>query len=172
MPLPLHRPVTPRGLAALAALAAGGSLRTGTQRWKCTVADAGPQHARTRNGAISAEKKPPTARAGLRVPGEDQHLVLPAVGADGTVYVGSDDSYLCAVGGSAWAQKWKFQTGTHLVSPMTVEARGGRHAINASARRRFTCEHIVCSSGSLVPLCAKRAGGRVLTGASEIMLGV
>ena len=41
----------------------------------------------------------------------------PAIGSDGTVYVGSDDDYLYALNAADGAQKWKFQIGTFFSSP-------------------------------------------------------
>jgi outer membrane protein assembly factor BamB len=47
----------------------------------------------------------------------------PAVGADGTVYIGSQDNHLYAVDGTG-TQKWKFETGDHIDSSPAVGADG------------------------------------------------
>ena len=48
----------------------------------------------------------------------------PALGVDGTVYVGCDDKYVYALNGNTGAQKWKFLTDGKVSSSPTVGADG------------------------------------------------
>jgi hypothetical protein len=49
----------------------------------------------------------------------------PAVGSDGTVYIGSFNDYLYALDTSNGAQKWKFQAGSNVQSPIAID--GNNH---------------------------------------------
>jgi len=48
----------------------------------------------------------------------------PAIGADGTVYVGSDDTKVYALDGKIGAKQWQFQTGVDVYSSPAIGADG------------------------------------------------
>ena len=48
----------------------------------------------------------------------------PAIGADGTVYVGSDDKNVYALDGATGAKKWEFKTGGGVRSSPAIGADG------------------------------------------------
>ena len=48
----------------------------------------------------------------------------PAIGADGTVYVGSDDDKVYALDGATGAKKWEFETGGGVYSSPAIGADG------------------------------------------------
>ena len=48
----------------------------------------------------------------------------PAIGADGTVYIGSADDYLYALNPDDGSLKWRYQTGSDIVSSPTIGADG------------------------------------------------
>jgi outer membrane protein assembly factor BamB len=48
----------------------------------------------------------------------------PTVGADGTVYVGSDDHHVYAVDGATGAKKWAFNTGGSVYPSPAIGADG------------------------------------------------
>ena len=48
----------------------------------------------------------------------------PAIGADGTVYVGSDDRKVYALDGKIGANQWKFRTGSYVASSPAIGADG------------------------------------------------
>jgi outer membrane protein assembly factor BamB len=48
----------------------------------------------------------------------------PAIGADGTVYVGSDDGNLYAINSADGSEKWQFQTGSAVVSSPAIGSDG------------------------------------------------
>jgi outer membrane protein assembly factor BamB len=48
----------------------------------------------------------------------------PAIGSDGTVYVGSDDANVYALNGATGAKKWKFQTGGYVYSSPAIGSDG------------------------------------------------
>ena len=48
----------------------------------------------------------------------------PAIGANGTVYVGSDDGWLYAVNGSTGTKIWEFETGGWINSSPAIGANG------------------------------------------------
>ena len=48
----------------------------------------------------------------------------PAIGSDGTVYVGSDDKKLYALNGANGAKKWEFQTGGWVRSSPAIGSDG------------------------------------------------
>ena len=47
----------------------------------------------------------------------------PAIGSDGTIYVGSDDSYLYAINPDG-SRKWRFKTGSYVVSSPAIGSDG------------------------------------------------
>ncbi|MDE2641804.1 MAG: PQQ-binding-like beta-propeller repeat protein [Verrucomicrobiota bacterium] len=48
----------------------------------------------------------------------------PSIGADGTVYVGSDDRNVYALDGKIGAKQWKFRTGSYVASSPAIVADG------------------------------------------------
>ena len=50
----------------------------------------------------------------------------PAIGADGTIYVGSDDDNLYALNPADGSLKWKYATGSLDLIPLRPSARTGR----------------------------------------------
>jgi outer membrane protein assembly factor BamB len=71
----------------------------------------------------------------------------PAVGPDGTVYIGCSDSYVYALNGTTGAQNWRYVTFSSISSSPAIDnngvvyitSSGGRtYAINANGTRRWT----------------------------------
>jgi outer membrane protein assembly factor BamB len=48
----------------------------------------------------------------------------PAIGSDGTVYVGSDDKKLYAINGKSGVKLWEFKTGSYVVSSPAIGSDG------------------------------------------------
>jgi outer membrane protein assembly factor BamB len=48
----------------------------------------------------------------------------PAIGSDGTVYVGSDDNKLYAINGKSGVKRWEFETGFHVSSSPAIGSDG------------------------------------------------
>ena len=48
----------------------------------------------------------------------------PAIGSDGTVYVGSDDNKLYAINPKSGAKLWEFETGDRVSSSPTIGSDG------------------------------------------------
>ena len=70
----------------------------------------------------------------------------PAIGADGTIYVGSDDNNLYAINPNG-TQKWAFPTGMTIVSSPAIGADGtiyvgsydnNLYAINQDGTQKWT----------------------------------
>ena len=51
-------------------------------------------------------------------------LPSPAIGADGTIYIGSDDDYVYALDGQSGTLKWQFKTGGSVESSPAISADG------------------------------------------------
>jgi hypothetical protein len=51
-------------------------------------------------------------------------LSSPAIGSDGTVYVGSSDNKVYALNGATGAKKWEFQTGSTIYSSPAIGSDG------------------------------------------------
>ena len=48
----------------------------------------------------------------------------PAIGSDGTVYVGSEDKKLYAINGKSGVKLWEFETGDRVISPPAIGPDG------------------------------------------------
>ena len=48
----------------------------------------------------------------------------PAIGSDGTVYVGSDDHKLYAINGKSGVKLWEFETGDYVTSSPAIGSDG------------------------------------------------
>ena len=83
----------------------------------------------------------------------DNVFSSPAIGSDGTVYVGSQDTKLYALNGKTGVKLWEFQTG-HLVFPPPPSA----------LMERFTSGHMTTSSmpSRPIPKASPKARGRCL----------
>ena len=51
-------------------------------------------------------------------------LSSPAIGSDGTVYVGSEDNKLYALSGKSGIKLWEFETGSHVTSSPAIGSDG------------------------------------------------
>ena len=71
---------------------------------------------------MGAEKKSGTVlwefKTGDRVPSS------PAIGSDGTVYVGSNDNKLYAINGKSGVKLWEFKTGDYVYSSPAIGSDG------------------------------------------------
>ena len=77
-------------------------------------------------------KAPPTPKANKKKSGtllwefetEDSVFSSPAIGSDGTVYVGSGDKKLYAINGKTGAKLWEFETGDDVSSSPAIGSDG------------------------------------------------
>ena len=58
----------------------------------------------------------------------------PAIGADGTVYFGSDDKNVYALDGKTGAKKWGFKTGSYVLSSPAIGSDGTIYAGSADKK--------------------------------------
>jgi outer membrane protein assembly factor BamB len=71
---------------------------------------------------IPQDRKPNTPLWESKTVGEVQSS--PAIGSDGTVYVGSDDNRLCALDGKTGLNLWEFETGRWVRSSLAIGSDG------------------------------------------------
>jgi outer membrane protein assembly factor BamB len=75
-------------------------------------------------------KEPPPIKPGTVLwefkTGESEYGVSssPAIGSDGTVYVGSDDDKLYAINGKSGVKLWEFETGGNVFSSPAIGSDG------------------------------------------------
>jgi len=69
----------------------------------------------------------------------------PAIGADGTVYVGSGHSNVCALNGATEQKRWEFKTGNHVYSSPAIGADG--------------TVYVGSLDGNVYALCSSSVGG-------------
>jgi outer membrane protein assembly factor BamB len=79
------------------------------------------------NQAIKPEAKKPGTVLWEFVTG-DQVNSSPAIGSDGTVYVGSDDKKLYAINGKTGVKLWEFETGGYVYSSPAIGSDGTVYA--------------------------------------------
>jgi len=75
-----------------------------------------------KTGPKSAVRKPGTVLWVLKT--GDKVRSSPAIGSDGTVYVGSYDNKVYALDGKSGAKKWEFETGDYVWSSPAIGSDG------------------------------------------------
>ena len=95
----------------------------------------------------------------------------PAIGSDGTIYIGSSDSYLYAVNPDG-SMRWKYKTGFYVLSSPVITADGTiyvgshdkkLHAINPDGTPRWTFE----TQGFIASVPALASDGTIYFGSYD-----